>query len=169
VVGACWTIVFSRCPMRWLNPCFAAAVFYVIPLTSISIFPYKVAILVLYGRVFYNVFIFGPQIFVMMSQLLLQCQLYPLLCGRVFYNESCAFPFLFFMMSPLLGLRHFGTEWCARDFRTSLCNPYGVLGVSTLNGSVFWLSCSFVTCKSHVVGEGRPSKTGVFLRSMCLK
>ena len=33
------------------------------------------------------------------------------------------------------------------------------LDTSTFATSAFWLSCSFVTCKSHVVGEGRPSKT----------
>ena len=33
------------------------------------------------------------------------------------------------------------------------------LGTSTFATPAFWLSCSFVTCKSHAVGEGRPSKT----------
>ena len=33
------------------------------------------------------------------------------------------------------------------------------LGTSTFATYAFWRSCSFVTCKSHVVGEGRPSKT----------
>ena len=33
------------------------------------------------------------------------------------------------------------------------------LDTSTFATCAFWLSCSFVTCKSHVVGEGRPSKT----------
>ena len=44
IVGACWTFVFSRCPIRWANPCFAAAVFCVTSATSIFISPYKVAV-----------------------------------------------------------------------------------------------------------------------------
>ena len=42
------------------------------------------------------------------------------------------------------------------------------LDTSTYASTAFWLSCSFVTCDSHVVGEGRCSITGVFLTSMCL-
>ena len=42
------------------------------------------------------------------------------------------------------------------------------LDTSTYASTAFWLSCSFVTCDSHVVGKGRCSITGVFLTSMCL-
>ena len=42
------------------------------------------------------------------------------------------------------------------------------LDTSTYASTAFWLSCSFVTCDSHVVGEGRCSITDVFLTSMCL-
>ena len=33
------------------------------------------------------------------------------------------------------------------------------LGTSTFVTPAFWLSCSFVPCNSHAVGEGRLSKT----------
>ena len=42
------------------------------------------------------------------------------------------------------------------------------LDTSTYASTAFWLSCSFVTCDSHVVGEGRPSKIEGFFMSMCL-
>ena len=89
--------------------------------------------------------------------------------AAVFYNESCMSTLNFFTMSYPLGQRHFGHGWCAWDFWKLPFNPYGVLGGSTLNGFAFWRGCAFVTCKSHAVGEGRPSKTGGFLTSMCLK
>ena len=38
------------------------------------------------------------------------------------------------------------------------------LDTSTYASTAFWLSCSFVTCKSHVVGEGRPSNPGGVLK-----
>ena len=38
------------------------------------------------------------------------------------------------------------------------------LDTSTYASSIVWLSCSFVTCDSHVVGEGRPSNPGGVLK-----
>ena len=72
-------------------------------------------------------------------------------------------------ISPTKLLLAVCAEQAFYDFWKSPFTPYGGLGGSTSRGSAFWLSCAFVTCKSHVVGEGRPSKTGGFLMSMCLK
>ena len=38
------------------------------------------------------------------------------------------------------------------------------LDTSTYASTAFWLSCSFVTCDSHVVGEGRWSNPGGVLK-----
>ena len=43
------------------------------------------------------------------------------------------------------------------------------LGTSTFVTLAFWLSCCFVKCNSHAIGEGRLAKPGGFLTSMCLK
>ena len=65
-------------------------------------------------------------------------------CRDVSANSASAF------MCPLCFTGHL--RFAVRQF----CE----LDTSTCVTSAFWLSCSFVTCDSHVVGEGRWSNPG---------
>ena len=70
-------------------------------------------------------------------------------------------------ISPVKLLHGVGNGQTFYDFWQSPFTPYGGLGGSTSRGSAFWISCSFVTCKSHGVGEARLSKPIGSLMSKC--
>ena len=81
--------------MRWLNPCFAAAVFYVIPLTSISIFPYKVA-LRFCPDVCFTMFFFWAYGFLSWCLSYLGQGTFTYFCPDVFFTMNPACPLFFF-------------------------------------------------------------------------
>ena len=61
-------------------------------------------------------------------------------------------------MSRLLGDGHFGTDWCARDFCNSPCNPSGELGMSIFAVSNRIAIAVLLRASLVVKSQGRPAR-----------
>ena len=88
-------------------------------------------------------------------------------------NSAAAFMFhLRFTVVPFDFLRDVSANSAAAfmvQLRFTVLRRFAVrqfceLDTSTYASTAFWLSCSFVTCDSHVVGEGRWSNPGGILK-----